>query len=92
MSHLLKGEYDLHITDYCNLHCKGCVVLDYQNIGTPTNDRVTLENVKQIVSNLKRLDLRLEKLKLLGGEPTLHKDLDKIIDYIQSSNIKINYI
>ena len=33
---LLKGEYDLHITDYCNLHCKGCVVLDYQNIGSQT--------------------------------------------------------
>ena len=48
--------------------------------------------MKQIVSNLKRLDLRLEKLKLLGGEPTLHKDLDKIIDYIQSSNIDKLYI
>lgn len=87
MSHLLKGEYDLHITDYCNLHCKGCVVLDYQNMGTPTNERATLDDVKQVVSNLKRLDLRLEKLKLMGGEPTLHKDLDKIIDYLQSSNI-----
>ena len=41
----LKGSFDLHIKDYCNLHCKGCIVLDYRESGKVTNEKYTLDNV-----------------------------------------------
>ena len=82
----LNGSFDLHITDYCNLHCKGCVVLDYNQSGEVTNEKYTLDNVIDVISNLKKFNLKLEELKILGGEPTLHTDLNQIIDYIKSTN------
>lgn len=81
----LKGSFDLHIIDKCNLHCKGCIVLDYLQDGRVTNSRYELSDVKKVVDNLIRLDLRLEELKILGGEPTLHTKLNEIIDYLRST-------
>ena len=78
----LNGSFDLHITDYCNLHCKGCVVLDYNQSGEVTNEKYTLDNVIDVISNLKKFNLKLEELKILGGEPTLHTDLNQIIDWV----------
>tara|TARA_R100000742_G_C4270088_1_gene88730 strand:+ start:337 stop:1134 length:798 start_codon:yes stop_codon:yes gene_type:complete len=86
-SHLLKGSFDLHITDYCNLHCDGCIVLDYQQSGQVTNEKLSSKDVKDIIWELERRKLRLEELKILGGEPTLHYELNSIIDYIKSSKI-----
>jgi uncharacterized radical SAM superfamily Fe-S cluster-containing enzyme len=86
-SHLLKGEFDLHITDFCNLHCDGCIVLDYQQSGQVTNQKLSLKDIKDIIWELESRKLRLEQLKILGGEPTLHNELDNIIDYIKSSQI-----
>ena len=78
-SHLLKGEFDLHITDFCNLHCDGCIVLDYQQSGQVTNQKLSLKDIKDIIWELESRKLRLEQLKILGGEPTLHNELDNII-------------
>ena len=83
----LPGSFDLHIIDTCNLNCKGCIVLDYLQDGRITNTRYELSDVKVVMENLKRLDLRLEELKLLGGEPTLHKNLDEIVDYLNSTHL-----
>jgi len=87
MSNLLLGSFDLHIIDTCNLHCSGCIVLDYLQDGRVTNTRYELSDVKIVMENLKRLDLRLDELKILGGEPTLHKNLDEIIDYLKNTNL-----
>ena len=70
MLNVLPGSFDLHIIDTCNLNCKGCVVLDYLQDGRITNSRYELSDVKEVVENLTRLDLHLEELKILGGEPT----------------------
>ena len=43
--YLLKGSFDLHITDYCNLHCKGCTVLDILK-KVITNEKNNLDDVK----------------------------------------------
>ena len=46
--YLLKGSFDLYITDYCNLHCKECCVLDYTwNNGVGKN--ITNSGVSEIV-------------------------------------------
>ena len=67
-SHLLKGEFDLHITDYCNLHCDGCIVLDYQQSGQVTNEKLSLKDVKDIIWELEKRKLRLEQLKIYDLE------------------------
>ena len=85
--YLLKGSFDLHITDYCNLHCKGCTVLDYLETGTITNEKNNLDDVKKIISNFQRYNLNLEQLIILGGEPTLHRQLGDIIDYLKSTGV-----
>ena len=36
----------------------------------------------EFLSNLKKFNLKLEELKILGGEPTLHTDLNQIIDWV----------
>ena len=90
MSDLLPGSFDLHIIDTCNLHCDGCVVLDYLQKGIVTNTRYELDDVKDVMKNLKKLDLRLEELRILGGEPTLHTDLDNIIEYIKGTELVDN--
>ena len=90
MSDLLPGSFDLHIIDTCNLHCDGCVVLDYVQKGIVTNTRYELDDVKDVMKNLKKLDLRLEELRILGGEPTLHTDLDNIIEYIKGTELVDN--
>jgi organic radical activating enzyme len=79
---ILPGSFDLHIIDSCNLHCTGCIVLDYLESGKVTNQKYNLDDVKEVMSNFERLDLRVEELKILGGEPTLSKQLDEIIDYL----------
>jgi hypothetical protein len=78
----LPGEFDLHIIDTCNLHCTECIVLDYLGDNRVTNQKYNLNDVKEVVSNFKRLDLRVEELKILGGEPTLSNHLDEIINYL----------
>ncbi len=87
MKHLLAGSFDLHIINTCNLHCKGCVVLDYRQEGIVTNTKYELDDVKVVMKKLQRFDLRLSELKILGGEPTLHKQLNEIIDYIKDTNL-----
>ena len=92
MKHLLTGSFDLHIINTCNLHCKGCVVLDYRQEGIVTNTKYELDDVKVVMEKLERFDLRLSELKILGGEPTLHKQLNEIIDYIKDTKNLIHHI
>jgi len=74
---LLKGSYDLYIINACNLHCKGCSVLDYK--GRVTIGHMTTEDISQLITKLDSLGIILEELKILGGEPTLHKEFSNII-------------
>tara|TARA_Y100000389_G_scaffold11938_1_gene10873 strand:+ start:2297 stop:3136 length:840 start_codon:yes stop_codon:yes gene_type:complete len=86
---LLKGSYDLYITNACNLHCTGCSVLDYggdyDTKGKITIPYLKLDDVKDIVENFNRLDLCVEELKVLGGEPTTHKELKEITEYLREN-------
>lgn len=86
---LLKGSYDLYITNACNLHCTGCSVLDYDGDydkkGKITIPYLKLEDVKDIIENFNRLNLCVEELKVLGGEPTTHKELREITEYLREN-------
>lgn len=81
---ILKGNYDLYITDICNLHCKGCIVLDYK--GKVTIPFLTLETIIGIMDNIDRLGLKFEQLQLVGGEPTLHPKFTEIVAYLRENH------
>ena len=78
MQTLLKGNYDLLVTGGCTLSCKGCSYLDYLDLGKTICSFVRPEDLEYILNTLLDLDVILESLTFLGGEPTLHPELDKL--------------
>jgi organic radical activating enzyme len=76
---LVKGNFDLYITNVCNLHCKNCIVLDYK--GRVTIPHLSLEEIKEIIE---KIPVQLEQLQLVGGEPSLHPQFVQIVHYLKS--------
>jgi len=76
----------IKLTERCNLRCVKC---NYRlNESTITNNgaELTLEEILNIIDQLEILNI--EKIKFLGGEATIRKDLSKIISYCSSKKIK----
>jgi organic radical activating enzyme len=70
----------LFITNRCNLRCKGCF---YQHkLG---KEDMPFEDYKKYVKKYKD---QVKKVIILGGEPTLHEDLNKMIEFNQSHSLK----
>ncbi len=65
----------LSITDVCNFRCNYCLPDGYQC----ENDRdfLSLTEIKRLVAGFAQLGT--EKIRITGGEPSLRKDLPKII-------------
>lgn len=70
----------IELTYSCNFSCKHCYVQEQKYSKT-----MEFDTVKQIVDQLK--DIGVLNITLTGGEPTLHKDLIKIISYIRDKNM-----
>lgn len=68
---------EIHLADHCNLNCKGC------NHYSPIADKKCLDydNFKENLQYLKGLKINF---RLLGGEPLLNQDIEKIINLIRS--------
>lgn len=75
-------KFEVHLTEHCNLNCKGCYHF------SPIADREFL-NVDKYSEAIQRLsflyDGKMEKIILLGGEPLLHPDIKKIMDITRAS-------
>jgi MoaA/NifB/PqqE/SkfB family radical SAM enzyme len=68
-------HFEVHITDHCNLNCKGCA--HFSNICPPT-----FADLAQFESDLTRmagLFSRVEQIHLLGGEPLLHPQVAEFV-------------
>jgi len=66
---------DVHVTDHCNLNCRGCE--HYSSISDPV-----FADLAQTVRELERLaELfeNIEQIYLLGGEPLLHPGVDGFV-------------
>jgi molybdenum cofactor biosynthesis enzyme MoaA len=76
---------EMIITEYCNFSCPYCRGL---------NPEIYSGKIKELsFYEIKRnIDIwcmgKLENIRFSGGEPTLHKDIVKIIEYSKSSGIK----
>jgi len=68
------------ITNKCNLKCKACFYA--HKIG---KEEMTFKEYRRYISDYIN---RIDKVVLLGGEPTLYSDLEKLIDYNQRIGLK----
>lgn len=65
-------KIDIHLTDHCNLNCKGCTHF------SPLAEEFYI-NVDDFEADLKRMSYltggQIEEIYLLGGEPLLHPEI-----------------
>lgn len=67
-------HFDIHITDHCNLNCRGCG--HFSNLCSPTF--LDLEAFRGDMAAM-AAKLRVEQIYLLGGEPLLHPRVSEFI-------------
>jgi MoaA/NifB/PqqE/SkfB family radical SAM enzyme len=65
----------LTLTAHCNLRCKGC---RYGRDFMP-GEQLPLSIVREVLEDAK--ELKFEVVRLYGGEPLVHKDIGKIVEY-----------
>ena len=76
-----------YLTGGCNLCCRHCWISPkYQPKGT-TYPSLDFDLFRSIVGQGKSLGL--EAVKLTGGEPFLHPDIHRIIDYIRGEELRL---
>jgi len=71
-----SGKAELHITYECNLSCINCN--RFSQVSTPHTPPMTVEDVAEFFTQCRELDYRPDII-IIGGEPTLHPDLESII-------------
>ena len=78
---------NLDLTSSCNFSCPFCVDSKLINSGKS----LTLEEVKKAVDTLHSHGL-LSVILIGGGEPTVHKDFEKIVRYIKSKGLQLGVV
>jgi len=68
----------LSVTDRCNFRCVYCMDPDHRYM--PKMELLGLEEYVRVVRAAARLGI--DKLRLTGGEPTLYRDLDALIERV----------
>lgn len=66
---------DVHVTDHCNLNCKGCE--HYSPLCEPTY--ADIAEVRRELGRLAELFDTIEQIYLLGGEPLLHPQVEQFV-------------
>lgn len=69
---------DYHITDRCNLKCVGCN--NFCPFVPSDIEDPSIEQIKEDFELISKFKDSFGRLSLLGGEPTLHNQLDEILD------------
>lgn len=74
----------VELTSACNLKCPMC----YASSG-PGGKHLTFEETCRAIDRLVRVEGRAEVLQLSGGEPTIHPEFPRILDYACGREIDI---
>ncbi len=81
----LCGDHEQHIcmpvfeiTGNCNLNCPICIAEE------KNRKDVSLDEIKYMVDRLLSSEKTVDVINLSGGEPTLHPEYQKIIEYLKS--------
>jgi len=82
---------DIHIVDHCNITCKSCA---HFSCLVDRDVTYSADSIKKSLAHLQSIIPNITSFSLLGGEPLLHPDLDKIIksarEYFPYASIGIN--
>ncbi len=76
---------ELELSRACNLRCVYC----YAESGVPMANELTLAEIFSAIDQAVELGAR-KIIVLGGGEPTLYKDLFKVIDYILAKKVNVD--
>ncbi len=68
----------LEITGRCNLNCPICIADE------DSRENLSLDQIKTMVDGLLESEGKIDVLNISGGEPTLHPDYRRIIEYVTS--------
>ncbi len=72
---------EIDITYACNLNCYNCNRSCEQ---APTGEHMTIEQIERFVAESVAAGKRWKRIRLLGGEPTVHKNFFKILDSVRA--------
>ncbi len=75
----LLNKIEIDVTYDCNMKCVNC------NRGCdlfPSNERISIDKVGNFVNDFLSHQHKLDRIIIIGGEPTLHPDILQIIDII----------
>jgi SynChlorMet cassette radical SAM/SPASM protein ScmF len=76
-----------YLTEGCNLRCRHCwIAPKYQSEGN-SYPALDLDLFKSIIEQAKPLGL--SGVKLTGGEPLLHPQVNEILEYIQTKDLRL---
>lgn len=76
-----RDAIELDITWACNLRCHNCNRSVRQ---APTAERMGLAQVRAFVDESRRSSVRWRKVRLVGGEPTLHPEFAAIVALLRA--------
>lgn len=77
-------KVNLHITEHCNYRCKYC-------FAKYTHPDMGFEQWKIVIDNLVNSGM-VSAINLAGGEPLLHPDFVRIVEYIHVSGLDVSFI
>ena len=72
---------EIDITYACNLHCINC---NRSVTQAPEAKHLTLEAVQAAVAEWKSVGKKWKRIRILGGEPTVHPQFEAIVDAIRA--------
>ena len=83
------SEIYFYVTEGCNLRCRHCWIMSEQDTKSPATSKALLDvNLFESILEQAR-PLGLTTVKLTGGEPFLHPEIDRILEIIQTSQLKL---
>ncbi len=77
----------IEITGRCNLLCKYCYNEKF-NSNKISNKELSLKEIKKLIDE--GIQLGIENVLLIGGEPFLHPDIIQILDYIKKNGLSLS--
>lgn len=76
-----KSFIEIDITTRCNLRCPNC---DRTIVRAPSDEHMSLDQINRFVDESISMDWEWRRINLLGGEPTLHPDFNRIVKILLS--------
>ena len=70
---------EIDITYDCNLKCFSC---DRSCEQAPSKEQMMVEQIRKFTEEIVKNNVKLDRIRVLGGEPTLHADLLEILNVL----------